>query len=142
MIEFSGSCLGRYGYVVAITSITDIGPGIIDHDGGLTRFTVNYKAIVFRVFKGEVFDGIVKQVNNVGIFVDFGPIFCFINRHSIPAHFEFHAGIPSYYKSECEDTVITNEETIRVKIIGTRMDMTGLFAVGTLMDDFLGVIHN
>lgn len=87
-------------------------------------------------------DAIVRQINHVGIFVDIGAVSCFINRHSIPSHYEFHAGVPPCYKSEGEEPVITTEEKIRVKIIGTRTDLSGLFAVGTLMDDFLGIIEN
>lgn len=138
-----GSCLGRYGYIVAITSISDIGVGIADNSGGLVTFHVKYKAIVFRPFKGEVMDGVVKQINHVGIFVDIGPISCFINRHSIPAHYEYETSIvPACYKTKSDDPAITVEEKIRVKIIGMRIDLSGLFVVGTLMDDFLGIIEH
>lgn len=87
-------------------------------------------------------DAVVKQINNVGIFVDIGAVSCFINRHSIPAHYEYQPGTPASYKSEGDEPLISIEEKVRVKIIGTRADMTGLFAVGTLMDDFLGIIEN
>lgn len=140
--EIEGACIGRYGYIIAITSITDIGSGFVDHSGGLATFHIKYKAIVFRPFKSEIMDGVVKQVNHVGIFVDIGPVSCFINRHSIPAHYEYEPSIlPACYKS-AEDPAITVEEKIRVKIIGTRLDMSGLFVVGTLMDDFLGIVEN
>lgn len=141
--EIEGTCLGRFGYIIAITSITDIGLGVVDHAGGLATFHILYKAIVFRPFKGEIMDGVVKQINRVGIFVDIGPVSCFINRHSIPPHYEYEANIvPACYKAQSDDPAITVEEKIRVKIIGTRIDMSGLFAVGTLMDDFLGIIDN
>lgn len=141
--EIEGTCLGRFGYIIAITSITEIGAGMFEHAGGLAKFPILYKAIVFRPFKGEIMDGIVKQVNRMGIFVDIGPVTCFINRHSIPAHYEFEANVvPACYKTQSDDPAITVQEKIRVKIIGTRIDMSGLFAIGTLMDDFLGVIDN
>ena len=55
----------RYGFVVAVTTIDNIGAGIIQPGQGFVVYPVKYKAIVFRPFKGEVLDGIVTQVNKV-----------------------------------------------------------------------------
>lgn len=67
-------------------------------------------------------------------------------------------GNPPCYKSKDEDVVITAEDKIRLKIVGTRVDATGIvsvclyisfyvlflnslqFAIGTLMDDYLGLV--
>ena len=71
---------------------------------------VGYKviqAIVFRPFKGEVVDGVVTQVNKVGLMVDVGPMGCFISRHSIPSDMEFDPDSnPPCYKTKDEDSVI------------------------------------
>ena len=65
------------------------------------------KAIVFRPFKGEVVDGVVTQVNKVGLMVDVGPMGCFISRHSIPSDMEFDPDSnPPCYKTKDEDSVI------------------------------------
>lgn len=57
----------RYGFVVAVTTIDNIGAGIIQPGQGFVVYPVKYKAIVFRPFKGEVLDAIVTQVNKVNI---------------------------------------------------------------------------
>lgn len=57
----------RYGFVVAVTTIDNIGAGIIQPGQGFVVYPVKYKAIVFRPFKGEVLDAIVTQVNKVKI---------------------------------------------------------------------------
>lgn len=70
-------------------------------------------------------------------------------------------GNPPCYKSQEEDVVIAAEDKIRLKIVGTRVDATGIvrfklkkiffglyfdcknyfqFAIGTLMDDYLGLV--
>lgn len=74
-------------------------------------------------------------------------------------------GNPPCYKSKEEDVVIAAEDKIRLKIVGTRVDATGIvsysalhcsvrpclknvlffsfclqFAIGTLMDDYLGLV--
>ncbi|XP_023317838.1 DNA-directed RNA polymerase II subunit RPB7-like [Trichogramma pretiosum] len=49
---------------------------------------------------------------------------------------------PPCYKSKEEDVVIQADDEIRLKIVGTRVDATGIFAIGTLMDDYLGLMCN
>jgi len=55
----------RYGFVIAVTTIDNIGAGLIQPGQGFVVYPVKYKAIVFRPFKGEVLDAIVTQVNKV-----------------------------------------------------------------------------
>ncbi|CAL4124844.1 unnamed protein product, partial [Meganyctiphanes norvegica] len=105
-----------------------------------TRHQVKYKAIVFRPFKGEVLDAVVTQINKIGLFCEIGPMQCFISRHSIPQDLEFDPNSnPPCYKSRDEEVVIQQDDEIRVKIVGTRVDATDIFAIGTLMDDYLGL---
>ncbi|XP_033300594.1 DNA-directed RNA polymerase II subunit RPB7 isoform X1 [Bombus vosnesenskii] len=137
--EVEGTCTGKYGFVVAVTTIDNIGAGIIQPGQGFVVYPVKYKAIVFRPFKGEVLDAIVTQVNKVGMFAEIGPLSCFISHHSIPADMQFCPNInPPCYKSKEEDVIIQPDDEIRLKIVGTRVDATGIFAIGTLMDDYLG----
>ncbi|CAO1407974.1 unnamed protein product [Diamesa serratosioi] len=139
--EVEGTCTGKYGFVIAVTSINDIGSGIIQAGQGFVVYPVKYKAIVFRPFKGEVLDAVVKQVNKVGMFAEIGPLSCFISHHSIPADMQFCPNsVPACYKSKDEEIVIAAEDKIRLKVVGTRVDATGIFAIGTLMDDYLGLV--
>jgi DNA-directed RNA polymerase II subunit RPB7 len=111
----------------AVTTIDDIGSGIIQPGQGFVVYPVKYKAIVFRPFKGEVLDAVVTQVNKVGMFAEIGPLSCFISHHSIPADMQFCPnGNPPCYKSKDEDVVIALEDKIRLKIVGTRVDATGI----------------
>ncbi|TGZ46537.1 Dna-directed rna polymerase ii subunit rpb7-like protein [Temnothorax longispinosus] len=124
--EVEGTCTGKYGFVVAVTTIDNIGAGIIQPGQGFVVYPVKYKAIVFRPFKGEVLDAIVTQVNK-----------------SIPEDMQFCPNVnPACYKSKEEDVVIQADDEIRLKIVGTRVDATGIFAIGTLMDDYLGLVCN
>ncbi|KAH8399126.1 hypothetical protein KR215_002850, partial [Drosophila sulfurigaster] len=147
--EVEGTCTGKYGFVIAVTTIDQIGSGVIQPGQGFVVYPVKYKAIVFRPFKGEVLDAVVKQINKVGMFAEIGPLSCFISHHasfssiSIPADMQFCPnGNPPCYKSKDEDVVISGEDKIRLKIVGTRVDATGIFAIGTLMDDYLGLVCN
>lgn len=51
--------------MIAVTTIDNIGAGLIQHGRGFVVYPVKYKAIVFRPFKGEVLDAVVTQVNKV-----------------------------------------------------------------------------
>ena len=44
------------------------------------------------------------------------------------------------YQNIDEGIVIQKDDEIRLKIIGTRVDANDIFAVGSLMDDFLGLV--
>lgn len=110
---------------------------------GMASFPVKYNAIVFRPFKNEVFEGTVKQVTKVGIFIDIGPLTCFVSHNSLPKHLEFCSKHnPVCYKSKEEDSeIIAPDIDVRVKIVGLRTDINGMFAIGTLLDDFLGALN-
>ncbi|XP_015685306.1 phospholipase D3-like, partial [Protobothrops mucrosquamatus] len=113
----------QYGFVIAVTTIDNIGAGVIQPGRGFVLYPVKYKAIVFRPFKGEVVDAIVTQVNKVGLFTEIGPMSCFISRHSIPSEMEYDTNSnPPCYKTVDEDIVIQPEDNIRLKIVGTRVD--------------------
>jgi DNA-directed RNA polymerase II subunit RPB7 len=79
--EVEGTCTGRYGYIVCVTTVDDVGEGRILEGTGLAKFTIKYRAIVFRPFKGEVVDAIVTQVNQMGFFAEVGPLQVFISNH-------------------------------------------------------------
>ncbi len=53
---------GKYGFVIAVTTIDSVGAGLIKPGEGFVVYPVKYKAIVFRPFKGEVLDAVVTQV--------------------------------------------------------------------------------
>lgn len=57
----------RYGFITTITTIDTIGTGLIQPGRGYVVYPVEYRAIVFRPFKGEVLDAVVSQVNRVKI---------------------------------------------------------------------------
>lgn len=51
--EVEGTCTGKYGFVIAVTTIDNIGAGLIQPSRGFVVYPVKYKAIVFRPFKGK-----------------------------------------------------------------------------------------
>ncbi|KDE08023.1 DNA-directed RNA polymerase II subunit rpb7 [Microbotryum lychnidis-dioicae p1A1 Lamole] len=134
-----GSCSGKLGYIISVLSIDDIGRGKVIEGGA--EFRISYKAIVYRPFRGEVVDGVVASVNKMGVFADVGPLQCFISTHLIPSDFAFdpNANPPCLTSAE-ENLTIEKGAHIRLKIVGTRVDATEIFAIGTIKEDYLGVV--
>ncbi|GAA6023566.1 hypothetical protein JCM10207_005716 [Rhodosporidiobolus poonsookiae] len=140
--QVEGSCSGRLGYVIAVTEeLVSAGGhhrGRIMEDGQAV-FSMRYRAIVYRPFRGEVVDGVVTNVNKMGIFVDVGPLQCFISTHLVPPDFAFDPNANPPCFSSTEDTMLIQKSTkIRLKIVGTRVDATEIFAIGTIKEDYLG----
>ncbi|ORZ02487.1 DNA-directed RNA polymerase II subunit [Syncephalastrum racemosum] len=137
--DVEGTCSGRYGYIITVLSLSNISKGKVLPGSGLAEFKVNYQAIVFKPYKGEVLDAIVTTVNKMGFFADVGPLQVFVSSHLIPNDMHYDPnGNPPCYSSD--DQVIHKDMQVRIKLVGTRIDATEIFAIGTIKEDYLGVI--
>ncbi|GAA5884387.1 hypothetical protein JCM3774_002354 [Rhodotorula dairenensis] len=140
--QVEGTCSGRLGYIVAVVleemDSSGTHRGRIMEDGQAV-FSIKYRAVVYRPFRNEVVDGVVSSVNKMGIFVDVGPLQCFISTHLVPPDFSFDPNSNPPCFSSSEDTLTIQKGTkIRLKIVGTRIDATEIFAIGTIKEDYLG----
>ncbi|KAJ8750526.1 hypothetical protein K2173_015679 [Erythroxylum novogranatense] len=142
MKDVEGTCSGRHGFVVAITGIENIGKGLIRDGTGFVTFPVKYQCVVFRPFKGEILEAVVTMVNKMGFFAEAGPVQIFVSNHLIPDDMEFQSGDMPNYTTSDGSVKIQKDCEVRLKIIGTRVDATEIFCIGTIKDDFLGVIND
>jgi len=96
--DVEGTCAGDY-YIIAIMDTFDVSEGRILPGSGLAEFTVGYRAVVWRPFKGEVVrriprtklsalladslqvDAIAYSVNPHGFFAQAGPLRLFVSAH-------------------------------------------------------------
>jgi hypothetical protein len=78
--EVEGTCSGRFGYIISVVDVVDIGRGILQSTSGFAEFTIIYKAIVFKPFKNQVVDGVVTTVNRVRYVGCFWNWFVFTRR--------------------------------------------------------------
>ena len=137
--EVEGYCTGKTGFVLAVTHLYSIGQGMIREGIGNARFNVEYQCIAFMPHKGEVLDATVNSINKMGFFATAGPLQLFVSNHLIPEEFEFDtSNEPAYVTAEGERIVPGSE--VRVRIVGTRVDANEIFAVGTMNEDFLGLL--
>lgn len=118
-----GSCSSS-GYVIAILRIDGIGEGEILLSGHVV-FRVSYQALVLRPVMGEVLDAPIVTATKMGFFAAVGPLSIFISNYQIP-------------QALLEE--LSSSSVIRLKIIGTKIDNQRVYAIGTLNDDYLGVV--
>ncbi|CAN6849480.1 unnamed protein product [Brassica oleracea] len=143
MKDVEGTCSGRHGFVVAITGIESVGKGLIRDGTAFVTFPVKYQCVVFRPFKGEILEAVVTLVNKVMCYYIVSLMFySFQSLQLIPDDMEFQAGDMPNYTTSDGSVKIQKECEVRLKIIGTRVDATEIFCVGTIKDDFLGVIND
>lgn len=139
--EVEGTVTGQYGYIVCVMDgmKIDVGAGLVPSGQGSATFNVKYQAIVFRPFKGEVVDAVVTNVNKMGVFCDVGPMSVFVSAHLIPTNMTFNptANPPAFVS---EDQSIEKGSNIRLKIVGVRADVGKIFAIGSIKEDFLGLL--
>lgn len=137
--EVEGLCHGKYGFIIRVVEVMDVGQGVVVDNRGLAGFDVKYRAIVFRPFKNEVMDTVVESVSKMGFFSRTGPLQIFVSNHLIPSEFSFdeHQG----YVSEDQMQRITKDKIVRLRIVGIRMDVGEIFAIGTIREDYLGILE-
>ncbi|KXZ41592.1 hypothetical protein GPECTOR_376g169 [Gonium pectorale] len=139
--ETEGTCTGKYGYVVAVTKVEDIGRGRIRQDqSGYASFEVTYGCIVCRPYKGEVLDAVVTSVNKMGFFAQAGPLQLFVTQHLIPEEFELDSSTGNSWVSVDQATSIQPGTHVRVRIVGIKYDPTEVFCIASMKEDYLGVI--
>ncbi|KAG6999253.1 DNA-directed RNA polymerase II subunit rpb7 [Physcia stellaris] len=135
--DVEGTCNGQY-YIVCVVDAFDISEGKVLAGSGKAQYTVRYRAVVWKPFKGEVLDAMVSSVNRQGFFADVGPLPVFVSNHLVPSDVKWDpSATPPQYTNN-SDQVIEKGTHLRLKLIGTRSDVGNMFAIGSIKEDYLG----
>ncbi|KAI3923624.1 hypothetical protein MKW98_011254 [Papaver atlanticum] len=125
---FRPKSTGRHGFVV----VDNVEKGLTHDGAGFVTFPVNYQCVGFRPFKSEILEAVDTMVNKIG----------FSLKLLIQDDMEFQSGdIPNFTTSD-GSVKIQKDSEVRLKIIGTRVDVTEIFCIDTMKDDFLGVTND
>ncbi|KAI9809058.1 MAG: hypothetical protein M1825_002347 [Sarcosagium campestre] len=137
--DVEGSCTGSY-YIICVMDAYEISEGQIIPGSALAEFTVHYRAVVWRPFKGETVDGVVGSVNKIGFFAEVGPLTVFVSKHLIPSEIRFDENATPPQYTDNGEQVIEKGTHIRIKLLGVRSDVGNMYAIGSVKEDFLGVL--
>ncbi|KUI57186.1 DNA-directed RNA polymerase II subunit rpb7 [Cytospora mali] len=139
--DVEGTCAGNY-FIITIMDTFDISAGRILPGSGLAEFTVGYRAVVWRPFKGETVDAVVNSINPHGFFAQAGPLKLFISDHFIPKTCKYDANATPPQYTDHEGMTIENGTHVRVKIVGLRAEVGEMWAIGTINEDYLGPLQD
>ncbi|PKI85043.1 Rpb7p [Malassezia vespertilionis] len=135
--DVEGTCSGKYGYIIKVVSVLDVGQGKVVPNTGLAEFKSKYQAIVLKPYNGEVMDAMVTNVNKMGFFAEVGPLSIFVSSHLLPIDYKFQPDAnPPEFTSPTDKLV--KGRKVRLRIVGTRVDANEIFAIGTMKEDYLG----
>ncbi|KAL2352344.1 putative DNA-directed RNA polymerase II, partial [Cryomyces antarcticus] len=132
-----GTNTGNY-FIICVMDAYDISEGRVLPGSAHAEYTVHYRAVVWRPFKGETVDGVVSSVLTNGVFVDVGPLSVFVSRTMIPAEIVFDGNATPPQFTDNADQVIEKGTHIRVKIVGIRAEVGQMYAIATIKEDYLG----
>ena len=82
--KVQGMVTEKFGYVICVLRVEDIGSGKILDTTADVIFSVKYRAVVMKPFIGEVMDGFVIKLDKYGVHVSVGPIIVFISNQNFP----------------------------------------------------------
>mmetsp|Transcript_73687 Transcript_73687/g.204130 ORF Transcript_73687/g.204130 Transcript_73687/m.204130 type:complete len:164 (+) Transcript_73687:334-825(+) len=91
--DVEGTQVAANTYVITVMDVADdaIKHGVLDHLTGMAKYTVKYEALMFKLFKHEVCDGVVKVASDLGFFVTVGPTDVFVAHEYIPGDYRYVA---------------------------------------------------
>ncbi|KAF2869274.1 DNA-directed RNA polymerase II 19 kDa polypeptide [Massariosphaeria phaeospora] len=136
-----GSSTGKYT-IVCIMDSFEVSEGLVLPGTGSAQYTVHYKAIVWRPYKGEVMDGVVTSVIRAGFFVDCGSLQAFVGRTMIPPEITFDANATPPQWTDNAEQSIEKGTNIRLKVKGLRSEVDKMYAIGTIKEDYLGSLNH
>jgi len=124
-----------------VTDFTNISEGMVTDDGtARAKFRVEFDAIAFRPFKGQVLDAVVTEVNKFGFFAEAGPLSLFVSNQLIEDDMTFESVDENAYVSADGEVRIQKNAEVRVRVVGMRIDASEIFCIATIKEDYLGVI--
>ncbi|WRX11638.1 RNA polymerase Rpb7-like [Theobroma cacao] len=62
------------GYFIAVTTLESIGDGKVRQNTGDVPFPVVFSGITFKMFRGEILEGVVHKILKHGVFLRCGPV--------------------------------------------------------------------
>lgn len=131
--DVEGSCTGQF-FIICVIDHEQITLGKIIPGRGDAEFTIHYKAIVYRPFRGETVDAVVTSVNKMGFFAEVGALQCFVSKQAIPSEIPFDetANPPQY--SDGGEQVINKGAHVRMKLVGIRSDVGKMYATASIKE--------
>ena len=134
-----GTKTGPFGTVVVVIGIGNFwSNGKLIPGSSSAFYKINYKAITFRVFKGEILDSILTNTTRLGFFCESGSLQIFVSKQFMPDNYYYDTLNKCFQNKSYENDKINKDLIIRVRIIGLREESNYTQALGSINENFLG----
>lgn len=128
-----GTVNPRFGFIICVLSIEELGDGLVKDGTGDVLFDIKYQAVVFKPFKGEVLDGVVTEVKENVVHVNVGPLRGAIANSNMPPGYRF-APQENVYLCDGRNEKIGVGSEIRFQLLGVTIKTGSFFFVGIIND--------
>ncbi|KAK9289219.1 hypothetical protein L1049_017693 [Liquidambar formosana] len=131
------------GYFLAVTTLESIGEGKVRQHSGDVLFPVVFSCLTFKLFRGEVLEGVVHKILKHGVILRCGPIEnIYLSCQKMP-DYRYMPGENPVFMSE-KQSKIEKEVVVRFMVIGTKwLEAEREFqALVSLEGDFLGPVSS
>ncbi|XP_071732540.1 DNA-directed RNA polymerase V subunit 7-like [Rutidosis leptorrhynchoides] len=131
-----------YGYLLAVTTLDKIGEGKVREHSGDVLFPVSFTCLSFKVFRGEVVEGVVHKILKHGVFMRCGPIENLYLSNQKMTDYEFQPAESPCFHNIKTGSRIEKDMSVRCVVIGVKyMEAQKEFqAVVGLEGDHLGPV--
>eukprot|EP00434_Breviolum_minutum_P007634 symbB.v1.2.006732.t1/scaffold406.1/size210851/2 len=138
--KVEGSVQEKAGLIIAVQACEAMDKGKLHEGTGLVMVPMKYSALVLQLFKNEVVDVEVTEVNELGFFAELGPARIFVSKAMIAKGWSYSQEDASArcFVSADRSQVIRRGTNVRVKLVATKQDRNRLDAIGTTMGQYLG----
>ncbi|CAI9277783.1 unnamed protein product [Lactuca saligna] len=130
------------GYLLAVTTLDKIGEGKVREHSGDVLFPVTFTCLSFKVFKGEIVEGVVHKILKHGVFMRCGPIENLYLSNQKMSDYEYQIGESPCFLNMKTGSRIEKDVGLRCVVIGVKYmeAMKEIQAVVGLEGDYLGPV--
>ncbi|CAE8606640.1 unnamed protein product, partial [Polarella glacialis] len=116
--KVEGTVQEKAGLIIAVGDTCPVDKGKLHEGTGLVMVPMKYNAVVLQLFKNEVVDCEVVEVNKLGFFGEVGPVRVFVSKTLLPegwayTEVELHSGGGPAYVSTDGSQSIRREAAVR-----------------------------
>lgn len=129
------------GYFMAVTTLEKIGEGRVREHTGDVLFPVEFSCVTFKIFRGEILEGVVDKILKHGVFLRCGPTDKVYLSHQKMVDYKYVPGENPIFMNE-KMSRIEKDTVVRFIVVGARyVEAEKEFqAVVSLEGDYLGPI--
>ncbi|CAE7440962.1 STT3 [Symbiodinium microadriaticum] len=126
--KIEGTVQDKAGLIISVKEIEPTDKGKLHEGTGLIMVPMKYNALVLQLFKNEVVDAEVTELNKLGFFCEVGPARVFVSKSLLPEGWNYSeaetAGGASFVSGD-GTSWIRREVGVRVKLVATKQVTDG-----------------